>query len=806
MKIKTFLFSATVLFYVQSALSQKQINYQVPDKSIVKLVDAPTTPQISIDPKGEWMLQLGVPGFPDIAEVSAPELRIAGIRINPLNFNQSRQRFNDSLVLTNLKSGKDFTIDGLPEPAHLANFRWSPNGLFVAFTHTSNAGLELWLLDVKKHKAQALTDGSLNGSLPGSPFQWIDEGQWLVYQKALNKNQNPPKASETPTGPVVQESQGKESAIRTYQDLLKNEFDEELFAFYTHSQLVKINIEKESYPIGIEGIFKSIEPSPDGRFLYVEMIHKPFSYLVPYYYFPFKCEIWDNEGGLFRELFDIPSAENLPKGFGAVPKAPRNISWRSDKPATIYWVKAMDGGDPNKESVIRDRLFTFDFPFDGTGTPHISFNYRYGGIDWGTANTAICREWWWNTRTEIISMFNPDGDASEKQILFEYNWQDEYKHPGNFITTTNEAGHAVLAFSEKGNNLYLKGRGATPEGYKPFVDKYNVETQKKERMWQSGDPYYEYPITFTVIKKEIILTRRESKTDPPNYFSRNLDNGVVSQLSNYPNPYPQMQEVRSELIKYKRKDGVQLTGKLYTPPGYSVGDGFLPTLMWAYPSEYKSAATAGQVKDSPNQFVRLGWWSPIFWVMRGYAVFDDPSMPIIGEGDNEPNDTFIEQLVADAEAAVQCLDSLAIIDKNRVAIGGHSYGAFMTANLLAHSDLFAAGIARSGAYNRTLTPFGFQAEERTFWEARDTYINMSPFSFADKINEPILLIHGDADNNSGTFPLQSERFFTAIKGNGGNVRLVMLPAESHSYQARESILHMLWEMDRWLEKNVKQKQ
>ena len=633
----------------------------------------------------------------------------------------------------------------------------------------------------------------------------MDEGNWLLYTAILENRGSAPVENSIPKGPIVRENKGKQAAVRTYQDLIKNEHDEMLFEYHTTSQLIKISIEKESYPIGLEAIYRNMSLSPDGRFLLVEMIQKPYSYIVPYYRFPFKAEIWDNEGNLRRELFNIPVAENIPKGFGAVRKGPRNLEWRSDVPATLTWVEAQDDGDPNKEAVIRDRLYTFEYPFDGDGKESIGFEFRFGGITWGKEDFAIASEWWWTSRTEKISTFHPDKGDKEKQLLYEYNWQDAYNLPGDFMTTTNELGQEILIFGDKGKTLYLQGRGASPEGYKPFIDAFDIASKKTERLWQSVDPYYEYPIDFLNVDKNLVITRRESKTDPPNYFNRNLKSGVVSQITNFENPYPQMSEVRSEMIKYKRKDGVQLTGKLYLPPDFELGDKLLPTLMWAYPSEYKSAATAGQVKDSPNQFVRLGWWSPIFWVMRGYAVFDDPSMPVIGEGDEEPNDTFVEQLVANAEAAIHCLDSMGITDKNRVAIGGHSYGAFMTANLLAHSDLFAAGIARSGAYNRTLTPFGFQAEERTFWEARDIYIRMSPFSYADKVNEPLLLIHGEADNNSGTYPLQSERYFAALKGNGANVRLVMLPSESHGYRARQSILHMMWEMDRWLETHVKNK-
>lgn len=803
--MKQILISIALCILFSSAFSQKQMAYKTPHDDLLKLIDAPTTPYVSLDPTGSWMLQLENPGMPSIAEVSQAELRIAGLRINPATNNRSRVVHTTGLKLTDMESSKDFEVAGLPEKALMRNFKWSPNGKMVAFTNTTASGMELWVLDVNKKKATQLTEAIVNATLGGRPMIWLDEGSWLAFTAILKNRGSAPVENTVPKGPIVRQNTGKKAAVRTYQDLIKNEHDEKLFEYYTTSQLTKISIAKESYPIGMDAIYKNLSLSPDGRFLYVEMIEKPYSYLVPYYRFPFKAEIWDKEGNLARELFNIPAAENIPKGFGAVRTGPRNMDWRSDAPATLSWVEAQDGGDPNMEAVIRDRLFLFEYPFDGNGKESIGFEYRFGGITWGTDNFAIASEWWWTSRTEKISSFNPSKGNRDKNVLFEYNWQDEYNLPGNFMTETNASGHEVLIFGAKGKELYLSGRGASPEGYKPFIDTYEIESKKTERLWRSQDPYYEYPIDFLNVDKNLVITRRESKTDPPNYFARNLKNGVVSQITNFENPYPQMSEVRSEMIKYKRKDGVQLTGKLYLPPDFEIGDELLPTLMWAYPSEYKSAATAGQVKDSPNQFVRLGWYSPIFWVMRGYAVFDDPSMPVIGEGEAEPNDTFIEQLVANAEAAIFCLDSLGICDKNRVAIGGHSYGAFMTANLLAHSDLFAAGIARSGAYNRTLTPFGFQAEERTFWEAKDTYIKMSPFSFADKVNEPLLLIHGEADNNSGTYPLQSERYFTALKGNGSHVRLVMLPAESHSYRARESILHMMWEMDDWLEKHVKNK-
>jgi dipeptidyl aminopeptidase/acylaminoacyl peptidase len=358
--------------------------------------------------------------------------------------------------------------------------------------------------------------------------------------------------------------------------------------------------------------------------------------------------------------------------------------------------------------------------------------------------------------------------------------------------------------ADNGETVYLSGLGASPEGNRPFVRRMNLGTGRTEEVFRSEAPYYEIPIDFLDVDRGLLLTRRETNDDPPNYYLRDLNAGTVEALTDFPHPYSQFADIQKEAIQYQRDDGVTLTATLYLPAGYDAErDGPLPAFIWAYPVEFKSADAAGQRTDSPYQFKRVSYQGAVPWVARGYAILDDASMPIVGEGDEEPNDSFREQLVSNARAAIDEGVRRGVVDPNRVAVGGHSYGAFMTANLLAHSDLFAAGIARSGAYNRTLTPFGFQREERLFWEAPDIYFGMSPFMHADKVNEPILLIHGEADNNSGTFPIQSQRFYNAIKGLGGIARLVLLPAESHGYASRESIMHMLWEMDSWLEKYVK---
>ena len=787
--------------------AQENTSYQTPPQLIMDLVDAPPTPGASLSPSGDWMLLLDRPNLPTIDEVAQKEVRLAGLRINPRTNGSSRSFHYSGIRIKSVQGKEETTIKGLPENPKIENIRWSPNGAQFAFTITKNNGLELWIADMLTAKARQLTDAIINDASGGIPYSWLSDNNTIIYKSILKDRGASPEESSTPLGPVIQENKGKSAPVRTYQDLLRNIHDEDLFTYYTSSQLYALDLStNEHRSFGKAGIIKNLSPSPDGNYVMVMMIHKPFSYIVPYSRFPFSIDIYNKAGQHIRQIADIPSAENIPKGFGAVRTGPRSFSWRDDVPASLYWAEAQDGGDPKKEVEIRDQLFSLDAPFDGTPTKAISFKLRYGGIDWGNDQLAVSYQWWWQNRQMITSFWQPSKPDQKAEVVFDRSWEDSYNDPGNFKSKRNAYGRMVLLTDKENKNLYLTGQGASPEGNRPFVDKYDLATKETHRLWRSEAPYYETPLSIVDPEQSIVLTRRESTDEVPNYFLRNLQTQELKQITHFDNPYQALKEVKKELIKYKRADGIELTGTLYLPADYDKEkDGELPVLMWAYPREFKSADAAGQVKDSPYEFIRIGWWSPLFWVTQGYAVFDDFGMPIIGEGEEEPNETFIEQLVSGAEAAVNTLVDMGVADRNRLAVGGHSYGAFMTANLLAHSDLFAAGIARSGAYNRTLTPFGFQSEERTFWEASDTYFKMSPFMHADKLTEPLLLIHGEADNNSGTYPMQSERFYGALKGHGAPVRLVMLPHESHSYRARESIMHMLWEMNTWMETHVKNK-
>ncbi|MCA9752260.1 MAG: S9 family peptidase [Gemmatimonadetes bacterium] len=773
--------------------------YRVPDQTLVDIVDAPPTPWASLSPDRETMLLVEQPSLPSIAELSDEELRLAGYRINPRLFGPSRSRPDSGLELLDVASGKKRDVKGLPENVRLDNPTWAPDGSRVAFTVAAEEGHELWVLDVKKAKASRLTGPVLNLCAGASP-EWSADGK-SVYCTVKPENLGAaPVENRVPTGPVIQENLGEKAPNRTYQDLLTNAFTEMQFDYYFTSQLARVDLSGKLSRLSEPLVIDSFEPSPDGNYVLVQSIHRPYSYLVPAERFPRTVEVLDTKGARVALVADLPLHENVPIAFGSVPTGPRDHAWRNDAPATLVWVEALDGGDAAAEAEKRDRLFVQDAPFTGEPRPWLDLDLRYGGTQWGTGDVALVSTWWWATRRTQTFIASPDRPQNPPVLLWDRSWQDRYSDPGNPVMDRNAWGRQVLRLD--GNVISLTGTGASDEGDRPFYDTLDLVTKETKRHFRSEAPYYERPVV--PIGNGQVITRRESVDEVPNYFVRDLRSGDLRQLTHFPHPSPQLAGLTKELVKYTRADGVPLTGTLYLPPGYDrEKDGALPCVMWAYPTEYKSADDAGQVRDSPYRFDRVGWWSPLLFLTQGYCVLDDPSMPIIGEGDEEPNDTFREQLVSSAQAAVDYVVERGVAQRDAIAIGGHSYGAFMTANLLAHSDLFAAGIARSGAYNRTLTPFGFQSEERSLWEAPEIYFSMSPFMHAEKVNEPLLLIHGDSDNNSGTFPMQSERYFDALKGQGAVARLVMLPKESHGYRARESILHMLWEQEEWLDRYVK---
>ncbi len=806
MRTQKTVFSILVVFFGGWSYAQEPFTYQTPPKAIADLVNAPLTPRIMLSPSNERVVVMDRPGMSGIDELSQPELRIAGLRINPRTNGRSRSSHYIGLSIRPLMGGKEVKVTRLPANPKISSVSWSPDGKQLAFAVTSNENISLWIADTKRGKAKLAMKNSLNATY-GTPFRWLSDSKGLVALTVPAGRGPVPAESTVPEGPVLQENLGEKAPARTYQDLLKSPHDEELFDYHLTSQVVLVNLKGKMTNLGKPAIIRRAEPSPSGEMLLVETVHRPYSYLVPVYRFPTLVEVWDLSGKVIHTATDMPLADQLPLGFGAVPTGPRSYGWRSDAPTTLYWTEAQDGGDPRAEAEVRDRIFIHPAPFSGSPTVLVDLDLRYSYTLWGTGDLALVTTREWSSRKTKTWAVTPDSPSKSLKLVFDRLYEDRYSDPGSPVTKMNNNGAYVLLTGNNDKTIYLTGNGASPEGDRPFLDELNIESGNTTRLFRSESPYYERPMAILDVDNSVIVTIRESMDDQPNVFVRNLKTGSVDQMTDFPHPYPQMKGVYKELVKYKRSDGVDLTATLYLPLGHTPEDGPVPMIVWAYPREFKTSKAASQVTGSPYRFVRINPTSSstsvLAMLVRGYGVLFNATMPIVGEGDAQPNDSFVEQLVASAQGAVDYMVSRGVADRDRVAISGHSYGAFMTANLLAHSDIFRTGIARSGAYNRSLTPFGFQAEERTFWEAPEIYFAMSPFMHAQKVNEPLLMIHGEADNNSGTFPIQSRRFYHALKGHGATVRLVMLPHESHGYRARESVMHSLWETALWLDTYLK---
>jgi dipeptidyl aminopeptidase/acylaminoacyl peptidase len=770
-----------------------QDGYLTPPDPIPAILDAPPLPFGSPGPDGAWLLLQERANLQPISEVAAPMLRLAGQRINPAtNGPAGSYTTLTGFTLESLEDGAERPVRGFTGTPGFAS--WSPDGRWITFSNTLEDGVEQWVADVRTGEAGRVAAG-VNEAAGGC--EWMPDGGRLLCMMIPADRGAPPEEPRVPAGPVVQQTRGREAPVRTYQDMLEDPHDEALFEYYMTAQPAFVDIATgEVDPVGSAAVYDGIEPSPSGEYLLVERLHQPWSYLVGSWGFPVAIEVWNQRGELIRQLSDLPVADNVP--IRGVRTGPRSLQWRPDRPATLLWVEALDGGDPRREAEHRDRVLVLDAPFASDARELARTGERYAGLAWAEDGVALLTDFDRSRRWMRTWVMDADAPSGEKRLLWDRSTEDAYGDPGDPEFRTTETGQRML--QQDGEWIFLAGEGASPEGDRPFLDRLSLESFETERVWQSDADAYESVVAILDGEADRILTRRESKVEPPNYFVRSPDDGTRVAVTDFADPAPQLQGISKQLVVYEREDGVPLNGTLYLPAGYADGER-LPVVIWAYPREFVSADAAGQVRSSDNRFTTIGGSSHLFFLTQGYAVFDGPSMPIIG-GDTA-NDTYVEQLTASARAAVEKLVEMGVGDRDRMGIGGHSYGAFMTANLLAHSDLFQAGIARSGAYNRTLTPFGFQNERRTYWEAPEIYYAMSPFMHAEAIDEPMLMIHGIADNNSGTFPIQSERMFHAMNGLGGTARLVMLPHESHGYRARESVMHTLAEMIAWFDRYVK---
>ncbi|HLH16081.1 MAG TPA: prolyl oligopeptidase family serine peptidase [Bryobacteraceae bacterium] len=787
--------------------------YQKPPKVVLDALNAPASPTLSLNPSRTFALQGSPVRYPPIAELAQPMLRLAGQRINPKTNGLHNATFNSSLTLRKIPEGTEIKIELPPNPK-LSAGHWSPDGTHFAFTNTTAAGIELWVGDTtgKTHRIDGVRvnevmgsafggGGGRGGSGGGGPVQWLPDGKGLLVY-TVKANRGPaPRESAVPAGPHVQQSLGGAAPVVTHEDMLETPHDEDLWEYYATSQLATVDLSTGKVtPVGKAGIIESAHISPDGRHLLVTTIHRPFSYLYQYRAFPKEVEIWDLAGRVQHKVASLPLEERVP--INGVPTGPRSIEWRPSAPATVVWVEALDGGDLRTKADFRDRIMALKAPFTGDPVEIFRTQYRFSGMQFVSKGSLMFVEdsdrKTRRVRTFAIDMDKP-GEIVGGEPLWNRNNQDRYHDPGSPVTKTMPNGQSAILVD--GVNIYLNGLGASPTGDHPFLDRFNLATRQTERLFHCDDDHYEQVVALLDDHAAKFLTRRESPTEPPNYYVHTAG-GEIAAVTKFPDPQPIFRKVTKQLVTYKRPDGVPLSFDLYLPPDYKPGTR-LPTIIWAYPREYNDAATAGQVSGSTKRFTEVTGYSEIFHVLDGFAVLANTAMPVVGSDPDTVNNSYIDQIVADAKAAIDKATEMGVTDPNRVGVGGHSYGAFMTENLLAHCDLFKAGVAESGAANRTLTPFGFQSERRTLWQAPDIYLKMSPFMYADKIKTPLLLIHGEADDNDGTFPVQSERMYQAVRGNGGIVRLVFLPYEAHGYRAKETIEHVIYEKFAWFDKYVK---
>jgi dipeptidyl aminopeptidase/acylaminoacyl peptidase len=767
--------------------------YQLPPKVIVDILDAAPTPTVTVAPNRKMVALLERKSMPGIAELAEPIHRIAGARINPRT-NGRQQRTGDATAITlkGIADGAEKKVV-MPANANAGDLAFSPDGKHLSFTNTKATGIELWVADTASGQARLVSGADRLNATAGEPCDWLEDSVTLVCTTVPAGRGPAPAEPRVPAGPNVQENLGKASPAPTFEDMLKTKYDEDLFEYYFTSQVVTYDAASaKKTAIGKPAIVESVAASPSGEFLLVAKVKRPFSHLYPIGGFPKDVEVWSRKGELARKVADVPTGEGIP--INGVLTGPRQYRWRPDQPATLVWVEALDEGNPKNPAPFRDRLLTLPAPFTGQPAEFGKTEWRFASLSFTDKGTALLVEGDRASRRQRTWVL--DDLTTTPRKLWDLKTDDSYANPGTPIT--RRAGGAVI---QNGDSIYLAGVGSSPQGDRPFLDRLNMTTLAATRVFRADDKSYETIVAPLDDAAKMVLTRYETPDDPPNYYVRDVAAGTKRALTAFKDPAPQLRGVTRQFVTYKRKDGVALNGTLYLPPGYKAGTR-LPVVMWAYPREFGDADSAGQITGSPHRFTTYTGPSHLFLLTQGYAIFDDPKMPIIGPGETA-NDTYVDQLKLDAQAAVDKVVEMGVADRDRIAVGGHSYGAFMTANLLAHTDLFRAGVARSGAYNRTLTPFGFQSERRTFWEIPEVYGRMSPFFYANKINEPILLIHGEADDNSGTFPVQSERLWMALKGFGATVRYVTLPYEAHGYAARESVLHTLAETINWLDKYVK---
>jgi dipeptidyl aminopeptidase/acylaminoacyl peptidase len=751
--------SGTIAAVASLAISLGALAQVVPSVSsdIEHLLEAEPLPPVVVDPTGRYAVLVHERQLLPMGRLAEPAIELAGHMINPLTGAAHAPLDYYGLTLIDLGSREQIPLV-LPRDAVFGYPKWAPDGSRFAFTLTRSRGTELWIGEPGEARARLLAS-AIDGAR-GSPCVWTADSRRLLCRFVAFRDNR--RVFDAIADRLAGEALPGEPTILSEGQTKR--------LLETQLGLVD-SVSSQRYSIGAPAAFESVVPAPGQAFLLVTRIAEPYPQVTGLNVAERVVEIWDRFGRLVRRL----------------PTRARAVEWRASKPATLTWVEQRDDAD---------HIMVLAPPYSGSPLEAFELPNRFSGLRWiGDSSAALVSDYDSSRRRTDLWYVDFDATDSAPRLVTGYS-SDSARLP---LMTTDSRGFATLR--AYGNGFYLRGEELDGPRRRPFLEHVALDTGTRRRVWQAGEEGFEGLVEILSPDAQLLLTRRETSTAPPNYFVSASTRPVHWPLTHFEHPAPPLAAAHHVRLEYRRDDGVDLAASLYLPPGYQRGSP-LPLVLWAYPRQI-SAGDAAKIIGAEGTFMTFARAFRLFFLLRGYAVLDDVSMPIIGS-EGEANDTFVEQVVANAAAAIDAAESTGLIDAKRVGVAGHSYGAFMVANLLAHSRLFAAGVAMSGAYNRTLTPFGFQTERRTLWQATETYLAMSPLLYSDNIEAPLLLVHGLKDDNAGTSPQQSLQFYQAIRGNGGDVELLLLPWEGHSYRGRESVLKTAAQMLRWFDDHLKE--
>ncbi|MCF7520097.1 prolyl oligopeptidase family serine peptidase [Pseudoalteromonas sp. L21] len=754
-------------------------------------IDSTTQENVSLSPNGEQALFLHQIRYPSIHYVSQARVQLAGLDF----YSNLYSRFDTPLYshTTLFDISNRTSIDLTPDSGVIIDYNWSPDVKKIAYLIQNDNTINLWVYDVETQVFKRLSQVNLSASLGGRHLRWLPDSTALIVKKRNTKVHSPINELKQPNS-LSSERQVEQG--RTYQSLLKNNKLKEQFKTLALSSLVKIDLKGNVTSLTDNMLFDDFSVSPDGEYVLSSTLPKELSSYLPYKKWGRDYQVTNLK--THHQLNVLPSLNNkvnLKKAKDSVPNGARLVKWLPSEGSTLTWTEAIDNGDMSVDKKYHDNTYKLPSPFNQNKQLIHQAKWRVHNIIWGKSGAGVAQEWLYASKQAKASLIS--ASTSANVLIEQRDYRDKFNDFGDPQTLRLPEGYEVLV--EDDSNLLFLSNGLSKEGIRPTIKTLNKTNNTRKEYFISSKESIELPLR---VANNTLIIQTQNVQTAPQYFAI-LSTDMNERIPLLTNKNKQYFDKPPTFINYKRSDGLNLSGTLHLPSNYDKAQGKIPAVLWIYPDEFNNKKLSQQNTVKTNIFRQFDPLSPLVFLHDGIAVFESPSMPITAFDGQEPNDDFINQINLNAQAAINALEGTGLIDIDSLAVMGHSYGAFTVANLLAHTDFFKAGIARSGAYNRTLTPFGFQGEKRTLWQAKKTYIDLSPIMFADKINAPLLLIHGENDQNSGTYPLQSTRMYQALIANKKTTQLIMLPYEGHSYRAKENLTYLLKEQSAWLNKWLK---